>query len=103
MGLPLGIDPQTLSINADARGGSVRLEIIDPFGRVLPGYSVDDCVPFTGDDTEHQVQWTSDPQTERTISSSGGLESKMISQSRGILKVRAYLENAKLFALYVEG
>ena len=70
---------------------------------MLPGYSVDDCVPFTGDDTEYQVQWTSDPQTERTVSSSDGLESKMVSQSRGILKVRAYLENAKLFALYVEG
>ena len=103
MGLPLGIDPKTLSINADARGGSVRLEIIDPFGRVLPGYSVDDCVPFTGDDTEHQVQWTSAPQAEGTASSSDELESKMVSQSRGILKARIYLENAKLFALYVNG
>ena len=101
MGLPKGIDPQTLAINADAKGGSVRLEIIDPFGRVLPGYSVDDCVPFTGDEVDHQVQWKSESGAKKTESSSEGLEGKMVSQSTGILKVRAYLENAKLFALYL--
>ena len=101
MGLPLGIDPQTLSINADARGGSVRLEIIDPFGRVLPGYSVDDCVPFIGDDVDHQVTWRSESEAAKTAASSEGLEGKMVSQSRGIFKVRVYLENAKLFALYL--
>ena len=102
MGLPKGIDPQTLAINADAKGGSVRLEIIDPFGRVLPGYSVDDCVPFTGDEVDHQVQWKSESGAKKTESSSEGLEGKMVSQSTGILKVRAYLENAKLFALYLD-
>ena len=101
MGMPKGIDPQTLAINADAKGGSVRLEIIDPFGRVLPGYSVDDCVPFTGDEVDHQVQWKSESGAKKAESSSEGLEGKMVSQSTGILKVRAYLENAKLFALYL--
>ena len=102
MGLPSGIDPQTISINADARGGSVRLEIIDPFGRVLPGYGVEDCIPFTGDDTDHQVKWKNDLGAKRTGSSADGLEGKMVSQESGTFKIRAYLDNAKLFAIYAE-
>ena len=102
MGLPLGIDPQRLSINADARGGSIRVEIMDPFDRVLPGFSVADCVPFTGDDIGHQIRWKSASRSAQSTSSSQGLEGKMVSQSLGILKVRVYLENAKLFALYFD-
>jgi hypothetical protein len=102
MGLPLGIDPRKLSLNADARGGSIRVEIMDPFDRVLPGYGVADCVPFSGDEVCHQVRWKGDSGSAGSTASGQGLESKMVAQSRGILKVRVYLENAKLFALYFD-
>ena len=102
MGMPLGIDPRKLSLNADARGGSIRVEIMDPFDRVLPGYGVDDCVPFSGDDVSHQVRWKNDSRSSGSTASGQGLESKMVSQSRGIFKVRVYLENARLFALYFD-
>ncbi len=99
----LAIDPKNLRINADARAGSVRLEITDPWGRVLAGYSKDDCVPFSGDDTNYQIKWKSNQSPQKSKASSSGLESKMVSQSRGSLKVKVYLDNARLFALYSEG
>ncbi len=100
--VPLEINPKTLRINADARAGSVRLEIMDPWGRVLSGYSKDDCVPFSGNDTNYQIKWKSNQSSRKSKASSSGLEGKMVSQYRGSLKVKVYLDNAKLFALYSE-
>ena len=100
--VPLRINPKTLRINADARAGSVRLEIMDPWGRVLSGYSKDDCVPFSGNDIDYQIKWKSSQSPQESKASSSGLEGKMVSQSRGSLKVKVYLDKAKLFALYSE-
>ena len=96
--LPLSIEPSDLCLNADATGGSVQVELVDPFDRVIAGYSKQDCIPFTGNETAHKVQWrdrTAADRRERT-----GLEEKMVSQSAGSLKVKLYMNNARLFALY---
>jgi len=97
--VPIGINPQTLRLNADARAGSIRVEFVNPFGKTIPGFSKDDCIPFTGDETEHQVRWKTRPGTQPKADS-GGLEEKMVSQTTGIFKAKIYLNNAKLFALY---
>ena len=73
------------------------MELVDPFDRAISGFSKDDCVPFTGDETEHRVRWKGD---RRAAVDTGGLEDKMVSQAAGTFKVRVYLNNAKLFALY---
>jgi hypothetical protein len=96
---PLSIKPDSLWINADATGGSLQVELVDPFDRAISGFSKDDCVPFTGDETEYRVRWKGD-QDAGTDTGTGGLEDKMVSQSAGLLKIRVYLNNAKLFALY---
>ena len=97
--MPLNIDPHALWINADASDGSLQVELVDPFDRVVPGFGRDDCIPFSGNETEHQIQWKGDPQ-DAAGSKEGGLEQKMVSQMRGGLKVKVYLDRAKLFALY---
>ena len=96
---PLSIKPDSLWINADATGGSLQVELVDPFGRAIPGCSKDDCVPFTGDEMEHRVRWKGD-QEAATDTGTGGLEDKMVSQAAGLFKVKIYLDNAELFALY---
>jgi hypothetical protein len=96
---PLSIKPDSLWINADATGGSLQVELVDPFDQVISGFSKDDCVPFTGDETEHWVRWKDD-RGAAAGTGTGGLEDKMVSQSAGLLKIRVYLNNAKLFALY---
>ena len=75
----------------------MQVELVDPFDRVISGFSKDDCVPFAGDETEHRVKWKED---RATTAGTGGLEDKMVAQSAGLFKVRVYLNNAKLFALY---
>ena len=88
-----------LWINADASGGSVQVELVDPFDRVLDGYSREDCLLFSGNETEWQVTW-------KTATGPGGgsqaglLEEKMVSVGRGGVKVKVYMDNARLYALY---
>ena len=69
------------------------------FDRVVPGFSRDDCIPFSGNETEYQIQWKGDPQDTDEIKA-GCLERRMVSQVRGGLKVKVYLDRARLFALY---
>lgn len=82
----LKIEPDALWINADASDGSVQVELVDPFDRVMSGYGRDDCIPFSGNETEHRVQWKSGA---RGVAGSGA----------GGLKVKVYLDRARLFAL----
>ena len=97
----LGVRLDKLRINADATGGSLAVEVLDPFNRVIPGFSRDDCVPFDGDDTDHRVQWRNDPSVAGAPGK-GGLEEKMVSQSHGAYKIRMIMNRAKLFAIYSE-
>ena len=47
-----------LVVNVTTRpGGRLRVELLDGAGRVLPGYSADDCEPVQGDHHALQVKW----------------------------------------------
>ncbi|MGE3778230.1 MAG: hypothetical protein AB7F89_13665 [Pirellulaceae bacterium] len=47
-----------VTINARcAAGGRVVAEILDRQNRVVPGFSRDDCQPFTGDSVRHGLAW----------------------------------------------
>ncbi len=57
-----------LQVNYNARGGSVRVEILDVEGSVIPGYSRDECEALTGDSVRQEVAW----RNKREIPSSAG-------------------------------
>lgn len=46
-----------LQINYSARGGSIRVELLDADGRAVPGYGRDDCEPLTDDSVRKVVTW----------------------------------------------
>jgi hypothetical protein len=46
-----------VTVNADAVGGSVRVELLTEEGYRVPGFTADDCVPVTGDSLRHPVAW----------------------------------------------
>ncbi|MFH1616437.1 MAG: hypothetical protein ABIG61_15290 [Planctomycetota bacterium] len=46
-----------LKLNAQCPHGCIRVQISAPDGKALPGYTFDDCIPFTGDDLFHSVKW----------------------------------------------
>ena len=55
--VPLPDDADGLEVNADAEGGQVRVELCGADGRVLDGFSRDDCLPLSGDEQRWQVKW----------------------------------------------
>lgn len=47
-----------LFVNARVAGGdSLRVEVLDAESKAVKGFSVDDCIPVTGDSTKHAVKW----------------------------------------------
>ncbi|HEY3284890.1 MAG TPA: hypothetical protein VGN26_21665 [Armatimonadota bacterium] len=38
-------------------GGSVKAEILDLSGKPIPGFTRQECLPFTGDSTAHTLRW----------------------------------------------
>ena len=47
----------TLVLNAKAAQGEIRVEAIDALGRVIRGFSKEECEPVTGDNIHHVVSW----------------------------------------------
>jgi len=83
---PLQLDDPELSLNVAAPSGEVRVEITDVNGDPLEGYSLDECVPFRGDEVLWQPRWKECgelPQTSKTI------------------RLRIKLFHAKLYAIRV--
>lgn len=55
---PLLFAGDRLELNlATSTRGEVKVELQDGDGRPLPGFSLDDCTPFTGDTIGHFVSW----------------------------------------------
>ena len=54
-----------LRLNADARGGSIAVEVLDADGHVLPGYSRSDCNPVGTDGVDQNVTWRSHKEPPR--------------------------------------
>jgi len=46
-----------MQVNYHARGGSLRVEVLDAGGQVIPGYGREECEPLTGDSVRGVVRW----------------------------------------------
>ena len=71
-------------LNADARDGSIRVEVLDAQGRRLRGFTKQDAVPLQGDSLNHHVTWQG-----RTVAD----------LPAGDILLRLHLENAVVYAL----
>jgi hypothetical protein len=81
--LPAG---ETLVINAAAQtGGSVRVELLDEQGRVLPGFELESCRPMQGDELRHVVGWNGQDLT--------GLQQRPV-------RIRFVLDRARLYGYF---
>lgn len=55
---PLAWSGNSLTLNAAVEnGGSLRVELQQEDGKVLPGFTLADCDPFIGDDTAATITW----------------------------------------------
>lgn len=55
--IPLRFEGSRLTVNADASGGDLAVEVLDAEGRPIPGYTRTDCLPMRGDSVRHEVAW----------------------------------------------
>jgi len=72
-----------LTLNADATGGKISVELLDEDGYRLHGFSRDEAVPLTGNGLAQKVAWK-----EKTLSD----------LKPGKYMIRVHLDNAKLYA-----
>lgn len=83
---PLICPGDSLNLNyATSAAGSVRVELLDEQGTVIPGYSLEDCEQMIGDQIARPVKW-------RGASDLGSLTGKVI-------RLRFVMKDADLYAL----
>lgn len=56
---PVQFSGQHLFVNADLKGGELRVEVLDREGRVIAPYAASACTPLTSDSTAARVSWRS--------------------------------------------
>jgi hypothetical protein len=71
-----------LFVNANASEGELKVRVSNAKRKVLDGFDYDDCVPFTGDSTSHEVRWS---------------EKSMDALKGQVIRLEIYLQNADLF------
>jgi hypothetical protein len=74
-------------INADvAKGGQVRMGVLDSDGKAIQGFGIADCLPVTGDSIQHAVVWR------------GQGDASVLANRQIRLQVEA--RNARLYSLF---
>jgi predicted GH43/DUF377 family glycosyl hydrolase len=84
---PISFPPGTLHVNANAKGGSLRIEVIDLQGNSIAGYDRSSNHALTTDSLNHVVQWDA--------------ASKLTPNSEPI-RLRFLLNDAKLYSFWFE-
>ena len=84
---PWRVRPREMTVNADAQGGSIEIEIVDGYERPLPGLSRADCIPITGNGKGQAVRWKGDPHPD-----------DIEGEYRGGVMARIHMTNAKLYS-----
>ncbi len=82
---PMVCAGSSLHINADAREGEIRAELLDAVAKPLKGYTTTSCRAFTGDSLDARLRWT----TGRVASLKG----------QGV-RIRFHLKKAKLYSFW---
>ena len=54
---PMTTTGDKLIVNADARFGSIRVEVLEADGSPVKGFGKEDADPLTGDSVRHEVTW----------------------------------------------
>ena len=79
---PLVVGAAQMTLNADARGGEIRVQLLDEAGKVRPGFAFADCQPIAGDSLAHPVRW----------------KGSLASLRRQAVRVEMRLRGARVFA-----
>jgi hypothetical protein len=82
---PLRFSGAHAFVNADVQG-SLRVEILDRTGKVIPGFTAERCEPIAGNQVKHAVRWNG---------------ASLASLANSVVRFRFVLDRARLFAFWV--
>jgi len=85
--LPVRFGGKHLFVNVDAKGGELRVEVLDDRGGVIPRFSRAKCVPIRTDSTLQRVRWKGTRDLSRL--------------ARKPVRLRFHLSNGRLYAFWV--
>ncbi len=74
-----------IKLNVEAPWGEVRVQITDPKGFVLKGYSFQDCIPFSGDELFYEPHWRNGTQAT--------------SLKKRLIRMEIQMHNARIYAI----
>lgn len=80
-----------LYVNADVSRGSLRVEVLDASGEVIPGYARADCIPIEGDGVRLPVRWGD----RMMLPASGSLRLRFLPVSAGLFSFSEVREDAE--------
>jgi len=84
---PFWTETPRFCVNATVRkGGSLRAEILQTDATTVPGFTMKDCIPVSGDSTQHVLAWTGDP------------DMSVLAQRE--IRLRIHCRNTTLYSLY---
>ena len=84
----LDVIPTYIKLNASTKeGGSIRVEVLDPFSRPIKDFTLDQAVPFKGDELRGEVAWK---HGQRLSDITGDL--------LGGIRLKFYMNRAKLYS-----
>lgn len=83
---PVSFNGNHFFVNASMPNGSLAVEVLDASGNVLPGFSKDNSVAFTGDSTHQEIRWNN--------ADIGSLAGQPV-------RFRFYLKNGSLYSFWV--
>jgi len=85
---PILFTGKCLFVNANAKEGELRVEILDTRGNAIPPFTADRCVPVHSNSTLHHVQWQH-----------GGEDLSALRNTA--VKLRFVLRQARLYSFWV--
>jgi hypothetical protein len=76
-----------IALNANASGGTIRVELLNSSGHRIPGFTKSDAVPISADGLHQRVTWK---------------KSEVANLPEEDIMIRIHLENAEIFALTID-
>ena len=91
---PISWANRQLRINANATGGSIRAELLDVADKPVPGFTMGDCDPVSGDSLDHTMSWGGKSQLPDDMIGAAYLEGT----PGRVMSIRFDIDRARLFS-----
>lgn len=84
---PMIFNGKYLFVNVDCPKGALRVEVLDRYNNVVPGYELDNCIPIRENKTLYRVEWKN--------------KKDLQALDKDKIKLRFSIENGALYSFWI--